>query len=151
MTNLPTDILMQLVRARYTCLVQLRDLGRRQLELIDEGNVTALLDVLSVKQKPLNDIQRIEKALDPYRRQDPEQRQWRSPDNRAACAHMVEQCETLLREIVVMEKQCEEVMVQKRDATAVRLEQLRAAGRAHGAYTAPAYQGISQIDLSSER
>ena len=32
---------MQLVRARYTCLVQLRDLGRRQMELIDQGNVTA--------------------------------------------------------------------------------------------------------------
>jgi len=62
MTDMPTEILLQLVRARYSCLVQLRDLGRRQMELIDEGNVTALLDVLSVKQKPLSDIQRIEKA-----------------------------------------------------------------------------------------
>ena len=71
MTNLPTDILMQLVRAKYTCLVQLRDLGRRQLELIDQGNVTGLLDALSVKQKPLSDIQRIEKALGPVSRARP--------------------------------------------------------------------------------
>ncbi len=103
MTNLPTDILMQLVRARYTCLVQLRDLGRRQLELIDQGNVSGLLDVLAVKQKPLHDIQRIEKALDPYRGQDPERRQWRSADDRAACARLVEQCDALLAEIVAHE------------------------------------------------
>jgi hypothetical protein len=151
MTNLPTDILMQLVRARYTCLVQLRDLGRRQMDLIEQGNVTALLDVLSVKQKPLSDIQRIEKALDPYRGQDPEQRQWRTPDDRTACARLVEQCEAMLKEIVVQEKRCEELMVRKRDATAVRLQQLRWAGRAQGAYTAPACTGIRQIDLSSER
>ncbi len=157
MTNLPTDILMQLVRAKYTCLVQLRDLGRRQLELIDQGNVTGLLDALSVKQKPLSDIQRIEKALDPYRGQDPEQRQWRSPQDRAACARLVEECETLLKEIVSHEKRCEEIMVHKRDATANRLQQLRAAGRAQGAYaaairsTARPGAGTSQIDLSSER
>jgi len=149
MSNLSTDILTQLVRARYACLLQLRDLGRRQLELIGQDNVTALLDLLSVKQKPLNDIQRIEKALDPYRGQDPEQRPWRSPADRAACAGLVQRCEALLKEIVVQEKQCEEIMVQKRDATAVRLQQLRSAGRAKGAYAARSGAAISQIDLSS--
>jgi hypothetical protein len=151
MNNLPTDILLQLVRARYTCLVQLRDLGLRQLSLIDEGNVTALLEALSVKQKPLSDIQRIEKALDPYRTQDPEQRVWRTPADRETCARLVQQCETLLQEIVAMEKRCEEVMIQHRDATAVRLRQLGSAGKAHGAYTASSFSGIRQLDLSSER
>ena len=72
MNQLPTDILTQLVRARHACLVQLRDLARRQMELIDQGNASAVLDLLAIKQKPLRDIQRIEKALDPYRSQDPE-------------------------------------------------------------------------------
>jgi hypothetical protein len=151
MTNLSTDLLMQLVRARYACLVQLRDLGRRQMELIEQGDVTALLDVLSVKQRPLSDIQRLDKALDPYRSQDPERRAWRSPADREACARLVQQCESLLREILSMEKRCEEIMVRNRDATAVRLQQLRSAGKAQGAYTAPAYSLASQIDLSSER
>ncbi len=151
MTSLTTDILMQLVQARYACLVQLRDLGRRQMELVEQDNVTGLLDVLSVKQKPLSDIQRIEKALDPYRRQDPERRQWRSSDDRAACGRLVALCEAMLKEIVVQEKRCEELMVQKRDATAERLQQLRWAGRAMGAYAAPSGVGNSHIDLSSER
>ena len=148
MTDLATDMLMQLVQARHTCLVQLRDLGRRQLELIDEGDITGLLDVLSVKQKPLSDIQRIEKALDPYRRQDPQRRQWRSAEDRAACARLVQQCEALLAEIVAQEKRCEEIMVQKRDATAERLLRLQSAGRAQGAYAATSLATASQIDLS---
>ena len=153
MTNLPTEILMQLVRARYTCLIQLRDLGRRQMELIDQGNVTGLLDLLAIKQKPLSDIQRVEKALDPYRTQDPEKRQWPSADQRAACARLVEECNKMLKEIVAQEKRCEETMACKRDATALELQRLRAAGQAHGAYLTPASRraGTSQLDLSSER
>jgi hypothetical protein len=151
MPNLPTDILTQLVRARHACLVQLRDLGRRQMELIDQGNVTGLLDLLAIKQKPLNDIRRIEKALDPYRAQDPEKRQWPSADDRAACARIVAECDKMLKEIVLQEKHCEETMVQRRDATAVQLERLRAAGQAHGAYTAHARAGMSRLDLTSER
>jgi hypothetical protein len=153
MTNLPTDILMQLVRARYTCLVQLRDLGRRQMELIDQENVTGLLDLLAIKQKPLSDIQRVEKALDPYRTQDPEKRQWPSAGERAACARLVEECNKMLKEIVIQEKRCEETMTRKRDATALELQRLRAAGQAHSAYLIPARRdaGVSQLDLSSER
>ena len=139
MTNLPTDILMQLVRARYTCLVQLRDLGRRQLELIDQGNVTGLLDLLTIKQKPLSDIQRVEKALDPYRTQDPEKRQWPSADQRAACWRDWSRSATsCLRRSSSSEKRCEETMTRKRDNTAMELQRLRAAGQAHGAYLSPA-------------
>ncbi len=54
------------------------------MELIDQGNVSGLLDLLAIKQKPLHDIQRIEKALDPFRAQDPESRQWSSAEDRAA-------------------------------------------------------------------
>jgi hypothetical protein len=151
MNALPTDMLMQLVRARYTCLVRLRDLGRRQMELIEGGNVTGLLDLLAHKQKPLSDIQRVEKALDPYRTQDPDKRQWPSADDRAACARLVAECDTMLMEIVALEKQCEETMTRTRDATALELQRLRAAGQAHGAYTTPTRTGISQLDLSSER
>jgi hypothetical protein len=121
------------------------------MELIDQGNITGLLDLLTVKQKPLSDIQRLEKALDPYRAQDPERRQWSSADDRAACARLVAECDKMLKEIIAQEKSCEETMIQKRDATAVRLQRLRAAGQAHGAYTAPLAVGVSQLDLSSER
>lgn len=149
MTQLPTDILMQLIRARRACLVQLRDLGRHQVTLIGRGNVSGLLDVLTVKQKPLNDLQRIERALDPFRSQDPEQRQWHSAADRAACSQLVSECEAILKETVALEKHCENAMIEQRDTTAARLQQLRSAGQAHGAYFAVSHTEISQLDLTS--
>ena len=38
---------------KHACLVRLRDMGQRQFELIEAGNMTALLDLLSAKQSPL--------------------------------------------------------------------------------------------------
>ena len=63
MTTAETDMLVQLVRAKHSCLVQLRDIGRQQLDLIDQGNIPGLLALLSAKQRPLMDLQRIERAL----------------------------------------------------------------------------------------
>lgn len=151
---LKTDALVQLVHARYLCLTQLRDMGQRQRALLDEGDITSLLDLLSAKQRPLMDLQRIEKALHPFRNEDPEKRLWRTPAERAACAQEIEACERLLREIVGQEKLCETALVAQRDEAAVRLQGFRSAGQAFGAYNAVS-QGqmnhVNQIDLSSER
>jgi hypothetical protein len=144
-----TDVLARLVGAKRACLAQLRDLGERQFELIECGNTTALLDVLSAKQRPLIELQRIERALDPFRNQDPEKRRWRSPADRAACARLVAECEATLGEIVRREKQCESVLTRQRDEAAVRLQGLRTAGQACGAYTAMTHVQTSQLDLSS--
>ena len=150
MTTAKTDVLVQLVRARLACLTQLRDIGRRQLELIDQGHVAGLLELLSAKQRPLFDLQRIERALDPFRGQDPERRPWPTPADRAACAEQVRQCESLLSEIVAQEKRCEALMTQQRDEAADRLHKFRTVGQAHGAYTAASRVEFSQLDVSSE-
>jgi hypothetical protein len=142
-----TDTLSQLVRARYSCLVRLRDMGSKQLELIEDGNMTALLDLLSAKQRPLMELRRIELALDPYRGQDPEERRWRRTEDRTACSRMVEECEALLREIVAQEKQCEATLTRRRDEAAVRLQGYHMAGQARGAYTAMPQMEVSQLDL----
>jgi hypothetical protein len=150
MATLETDILVQLIRAKHARLLQLRDLGRRQLELIDAGNLTELLDLLSAKQRPLLELQRIERALDPYRGQDPAQRRWPSPEERASCARFIEQCDALLREVLDQEKRSEAAMGERRAATASQLQGMHVAGQARGAYTAPLRAGFSQLDLRTE-
>jgi hypothetical protein len=150
MNETDTTILAQLVRARHACLVRLHDLGARQLGFIEGGNMTALLDLLAAKQRPLLDLQRIERALAPYRDQDPESRVWSSPQGRAACAAEVEQCEQLLRVIVEQEKGSEAALVLRRDDISQQLQGVHAADTARGAYAMPGVGGPSQIDLSSE-
>ncbi len=149
MTALETDILVQLIRAKHACLVQLRDIGRRQLELIEAGNLTGLLDLLSAKQRPLLELQRAERAIGPFRSQDPERRRWQSPEVRAACAKQLEDCDQLLREIIAQDKQSEATLSRRRDQAAAQLQGMHAAGQARGAYTAPARQILNQLNLLS--
>lgn len=150
MGAMETDNLAELVAGKRSCLTELRDLGRRQLELIESGDMTGLLSLLAVKQKSLARLQRIERALDPFRQQDPESRVWRTPEDRQRCAGQAQQCEALLGEIVAQEKHAEGVLVRRRDEAAQRLQGAHFAGQARGAYQGGAAEPISQLDLTSE-
>jgi len=150
MTAFETDVLAELIRDKRECLVQLRDMGRRQLELIDEADMTGLLDVLAAKQQSLMKLQQIETALEPFRGQNPEQRRWRTPKQRRLCAEQLQQCETLLSEIVSQEKCSEGALIRRRDEAATRLQGAHFAGQARRAYTTEPQNGINQVDLRSD-
>jgi len=149
MPALDTDLLAELIRDKRECLLQLRDMGRRQLELIDEANMTALLDVLMAKQRPLQELQQIERALDPFRDQDPDQRRWRTGEDRRLCTEQLQQCERLLAEIISQEKCSEGALLRRRDEAASRLQSAQLAGQARQAYTAEPHRQTEQIDLYS--
>lgn len=150
MSACDTDILIELVHAKRSCLAQLRDAGRRQLELIEAGDMTRLLDLLTTKQRAIAQLQRVERALDPFRQQDPEQRVWRSPQLRAECAEEVRQGETLLAEVLSQEKLSEAILTRRRDEAAVRLRGMHAAHQTRGAYVGQPAAVSGQLNLLSE-
>lgn len=150
MTGFETDLLSGLIHQKHDCLTQLRDMGRKQLELVREGSMTDLLDLLSAKQRVLLEIQRIERQLDPFRNQDPDQRPWRNADARQRCAQELAQCELLFGEIVVQEKQSEQALIRRRDETAAQLQGVHLASQARGAYTTTAHEGCRHLDLTSD-
>jgi len=150
MNEMETDVLAGLICSKRDCLTQLRDMGRRQLETIDEGDMTSLLDILAAKQQWLARLRQIERALDPFRNQDPESRQWRTPEDRGRCARQIAECEQLLSEIIRQEKRGERAMVRRRDEAATRLQAAHFAGHARGAYAEQSQNTINQLDLNSE-
>ncbi len=150
-TALETDLLAQLIGRKRDYLVQLRDLGPRQLALVREENMTALLSVLSVKQRLLWELQKLERQLDPFRGQDPDARRWPTPEARQQTARQLAECEALLAEIVQQDKQSEEELIRRRQRTAIQLRSVHAAHRARGAYLAPGRDAVGRLDLSSER
>jgi hypothetical protein len=150
MTHLETDVLAELIRKKRDRLLDLREMGKRQMELVCDGEMARLLDVLAAKQRVLNDLQRVERDLDPFRGQDPEQRRWRNAKSRAECAKMLDECQQLLRETVEQERQSEAALTVRRDEAAVKLEGAHMAGRARGAYINQGGTTISQLDLTSE-
>lgn len=149
MAAFETDTLAELIQSKRECLLQLRELARRQLELIDGGEMTALLDLLAAKQRLLTKLQQTERGLDPFRGQDPHQRRWRSPEDRHLCNEQLRQCELLLAEIISQEKCGEGALRRRRDQAASRLQGANSASRARDAYTARSDDEINQLDLLS--
>lgn len=147
-----TKRLAALIDAKHSILVQLRQQSRRQLELIDQGDMSNLLVLLSSKQNLLGQLQKIEKAIDPYRNQEPESRRWETPQLRERTRKLSEQCQALLSEIMVIEKQGESDLVQRRDDAAQQLQGVHSSEQARGAYSRHASQASNgrRLDLSSE-
>ena len=95
-----TQRLAELVHSKHQVLLQLRELGLRQADLVASGDTASLLKLLAVKQQLIAALQGLEHELAPRYLEDPDQRIWPSPERRAQCAHQAAECNELLREIV---------------------------------------------------
>jgi hypothetical protein len=150
MTTLDTDILADLIDRKHGLLLQLRELGRRQLELIEANDLTQLLKLLASKQKLLTALQALERQLDPFRSQDPETRVWRAADDRDRCAQAASECEVVRAEIVQAERMSESRLTFRRDEAASRIQGVHQASQIRHAYTERTEHELRQLDLSSE-
>ena len=150
MTAWDTDQLADLIRRKLDCLASLHELGRSQLSLVEAGELTDLLLVLSAKQQLLERLQAIERKLDPFRDQEPESRRWRSDADRRRCAASIDRCERLLAEIVDQERTSEAQLSLRRDQAAARLQGAHLASRARGAYETPTPSSPVSVDFYSE-
>ena len=148
--RLDTDVLAEFIGRKLAVLEQLRDLSRRQSTLIGENDMQRLLALLSAKQTLLHELQKVQKSLEPFRQQDPETRRWRSDAARQRCRQQAERSETLLSEIMLVERQSESEMSRRRDETVARLKDFNAAADATRAYINTEGPHYSQLDLSSE-
>ena len=147
---LETDRLAELIDQKLKVLAQLRQLANRQTLLISDGNISALLGLLAAKQRLLGNLQSLERQLDMFRQQDPDRRVWRSLQAREQTRQAAERCQTLLDEIMQIERSCESDLVQRRDVAADSLRGAHTAAQAQRAYTGSAVTRPRQIDLSSE-
>jgi hypothetical protein len=145
-----TDTLSQIVTERHGCLRQLAELGLRQLDAVRAHDMNRLMSLLATKQKLLVGLQTLERQLDPFRRQDPAQRAWVSPQARGRCAQLAAESETLLAQIVRQEIESEQEMHKHHDASAQRLQAAHAAAMAQSAYANKDRDTVRQLDLSSD-
>jgi len=145
-----TERLASLIEAKHECLRQLRELGQKQLESIASADFSLLIKILAAKQRLLTDIQNIERQLDPFRNQPPENRDWSSTPKREHCASLAGQCESLLKAVVAQEKESERLLTKQRDEAAQQLQRANHASQARGAYAPTTDYLPSQIDLCSE-
>ena len=148
----PTETaqLSRLIQQKHGLLVQLRDLARKQLSLVDAGDMTALLRLLATKQNLLAEVQQVEQELDPFRQQEPESRVWRDPSVRQRTALLADECTGLLQNTFDLETQAESALSSHCDATAKRVQTATCATHDRHAYVLKSTTRTSSIDLCSE-
>ena len=145
-----TEVLAQLINAKFQLLSQLRQLATRQADVVAGDDMSRMIQLLAVKQKLLNTLEELERRLDPFRDQIPDRRIWTTPARREQVREVSTQCDTLLREIMAIERGCESQLMQRRDQAADELH-----GVHFSAQVASAYQGVfdssgRQFDASCE-
>ncbi|MGC4003549.1 MAG: hypothetical protein QM811_10605 [Pirellulales bacterium] len=148
-----TARLSMLVELKVSLLERLVEIGRAQLDMIDDDDYTRLLQLLGVKQRVLGGLQDVERAMTPFRDEDPETRVWSNNVERRRCRENLDRCEALLGMIMDQERTSETRMVDRRDVTAAELRHLQQATDAHAGYSGGEWnetRNISQLDLASE-
>ena len=146
-----TDVLAQLMGEKHEVLVQLHQLAQRQLAVVSEGGeMSELLGVLAAKQRLLDQLHALQRQLDPYRRQDPDSRRWRTPRDRQRCAQVAGRCQSLLGEVIELERRGEAQLQSRRDRTAAQLKAVSTTAEARAAYSAGPCESQRQLDLASE-
>lgn len=150
-SDFSTARLAQLVHQKHTLILELHKLVIKQRQLIQAGELD-LLALLAVKQKVITALTQVDRRIDPFRQQDPEQRQWNSVADRQACRHSADQAEQLLREVMDIEQFCSQAVEKQQAETQEKLQGAVSARTVTQAYRQE-YHSPSihrQLDLTSE-
>jgi len=142
--ELTTDTLADLIDKRLACLVQLCKLGQKQSAYIESGEISSILRLLSAKNQLIVALQTIEKELEPFHAEDPEQRVWVSSTAREKCAQQAARCRELLDEVMQMERENELRMTRRRDQVARQLQNVQSATNTRTAYKSHQKQSHSR-------
>lgn len=145
--TLETDQLAALVAAKLQVVEVLARLAQRQLALIEAGDAAVLLKLLAAKQTVIDQLQQLERQLDPFRSQDPEQRVWRSAGDRDRCRAQAERCAALLAEAMELERRGEASLIARRDDAAQALAAAQTAADARSAYHTDVHAPISRLQV----
>ncbi len=151
-TDTSTEQLARLVALKRDLLEQFRQLSRKQWDWITSDQTDRILSVLAAKEQLLRRLQELERQLDPFRHEDPEQRQWRSPEARWQCQQLAAQCAALLDEILLWEQRGTQEMARRRDQAAAELQQWHKHAEAAQAYESEQDRAASgrYLDVASE-
>ncbi len=150
--DLSTERLAHLVHQKSVLVRELHKLVSKQQEMIRQQEVD-LIPLLAVKQRVLETLSEVDRALDPFRQQDPEHRYWKSMETRIACREEADHCEVLFRQVLLIENDCTMALQQQQQKTKEQLQGAVAAGQVNRAYQQTQASTTSQpyrLDLVSE-
>ncbi|MEZ6135919.1 MAG: hypothetical protein R3C53_13530 [Pirellulaceae bacterium] len=142
-----TEFLFQCMQHRRDILRSLRLLTDSHAAAAQADDINVTLGILARKESLLDELAQVLASLQRFHHDDPERRQWISPQRRQTCQALADEGDRLLNETVQLEQATLEEMQSQRDAVAAQLQNGTNSILAHNAYTA-GEQLESSLDLS---
>jgi len=124
----------ELIRIEEEMLKRLLLVSQRQLELVQDGNVTALIEYLGQRQRLWNEFETIEQQLEPHKKIPPEQRVWKNPEERQRTEAAVNRCKELLEQIMATDEESLAQTAAQKAEVEEQLAKVQRSGRAATAY-----------------
>ncbi len=128
--------LLELLKQQHQLLRLLEVYGHEQIELIAGDQMTALLELLTEKQRVLECFGDLQQKLAPVLVEDPSLRNWPDPTERQSAKELHAECQRMLKGILEQEAQCEAQMQVGRTRLLERMSFLQQATFAVNAYEA---------------
>ncbi|MCA9105591.1 MAG: hypothetical protein KDA83_09215 [Planctomycetales bacterium] len=132
--TLTTDKMASLIASRHRTLSELRIVAARQYKVIEAHEHSKLMELLAIKQGLINRLIDCDRDLDPYRQQDPEDRQWVSDQKRDQCRVMIEESSQWLDDIKRLEAAAELLARELRDEVSQQVDEVANRSQAVNAY-----------------
>ena len=129
----------ELIRSEEEILKRLLLVSRRQLELAQAGNGTALNQHLERRQQLWNEFELLEQQLASHKGISPEQRSWKTAEERKQTEAALNRCKTLLEEIMANDEQSLAEVAEQKDKAENDLRRIQLS-----ANVAPAYMKQSR-------
>jgi hypothetical protein len=126
--------LAKLIERQWNALTALHELAVEQQSCLGAEKAELLLSLIARKQPLVEELDQIRIALQPYREQDPELRQWPDGQSRKICQAMSTRCDELHQEVLRLENVALTQMELQRNAIAAQLQDCRDSTIATTAY-----------------
>ena len=130
----------ELILNEESVLQRLLLVSQRQLEIVEQGNATDLLEFLGQRQKIWMEFEILESQLAPHKEIPPEQRVWKSFEERQITEESFTRCKELLEKIMEYDQQSMVKASLLRDEIDEKLRRIQRTGAA-----APAYMKQSKL------
>jgi hypothetical protein len=126
--------LLDILQVQYTILRQVAVLTQEQAVLIAEDRITALLDLLTDKQRLLGELSAVQADLAPFLHIPPEARRWPDSQSHQIAKYLADQCNEMLATITMQEIADQDALQESRTRLQHQMETFHQASAAHRAY-----------------
>jgi len=130
----------ELIQSEEELLKRLLLVSQRQLELVQAGNVTMLIQHLGQRQQLWNEFELLEQQLVPYKGVPSERRVWKSAEERQITEAALNRCKDLMEQILEIDQKSLTMTAAQKDEIEEQLHRVQRATT-----VAPAYQKQSHM------